>query len=67
MGEFATSRLNLGEAQRTGARIMRQAGIETPELDARLLLCHAAGLSCEAYVARGDDPLFPDAALRFGT
>jgi release factor glutamine methyltransferase len=57
----------LGEAFLAAARGFREAGIETPELDARLLLCRAAGLSCEAYVARGDDPLLPDAALRFGT
>ena len=29
-----------------------QGGIATPELDARLLLCHAAGFSHEAYVAQ---------------
>jgi release factor glutamine methyltransferase len=33
------------------AAALRQAGIATPELDARLLLCHAAGISQEAYVA----------------
>jgi release factor glutamine methyltransferase len=48
------------------ARLLRQAGIETPELDARLLLCHAAGMSHEAYVGRLDDALASDAAARFG-
>jgi release factor glutamine methyltransferase len=66
-----------GESERPGlqtmvgavvgaARLLRQAGIETPELDARLLLCHAAGLSHEAYVAGLEDGLEPHAAARFG-
>jgi release factor glutamine methyltransferase len=57
----------LGEAFAAGARMLRQAKVETPELDARLLLCHATGLSHEAYVALRDDPLLPDAAARFGS
>jgi release factor glutamine methyltransferase len=44
---------------------LREAGIEAPELDARLLLCHATGLSHEAYVACGNDTLSPAAAARF--
>ena len=43
---------------------MRQAGIETPELDARVLLCHAAGLSHEATIARAREALRPEAAAR---
>jgi release factor glutamine methyltransferase len=66
MGEFATSDLTFGQAHSTAARLLRQAAIETPELDARLLLCHAAGLSHEAYVAGLGDELAPDAAARFG-
>ncbi|MGH6826457.1 peptide chain release factor N(5)-glutamine methyltransferase [Methyloceanibacter sp.] len=54
------------EAFRVAARAFREAGIETPELDARLLLCHAAGLSHEAYVAGPNDTLTPDAAARLG-
>jgi release factor glutamine methyltransferase len=46
------------------AGALRQAGIATPELDARLLLCHAAGLSHEAYIARAREALRPDAATR---
>ena len=34
----------------------RAARIETPELDARLLLCHAAGLTQEAFVAAPEIP-----------
>lgn len=46
------------------ARVLRQAGIETPELDARVLLCHAARLSHEAYIARAREALPEDAARR---
>jgi release factor glutamine methyltransferase len=44
------------------AQILRQGGIETPELDARLLLCHAASLSHEAFIARASEDLRPDVA-----
>ena len=67
MGEFIASRLNLGQAYTAAARLLREARIAAPELDARLLLCHAAGLSHEAYVAGINDALAPDAAARFGT
>jgi release factor glutamine methyltransferase len=66
MGEFATSGLSFSQAHIAAARLLRQAGIETPELEARLLLCHATGLSHEAYVAALNDALAPDAAARFG-
>jgi release factor glutamine methyltransferase len=38
-------------------RILRDAGIDTPELDARVLLCHAAGLAHESYIARAREAL----------
>jgi release factor glutamine methyltransferase len=66
MGEFITSGLSLVKAHRAAVRMLRQAGIETPELDARLLLCHAASLSHEDYVAGFEHALPPDAAARFG-
>jgi release factor glutamine methyltransferase len=66
MGEFTTSGLSLGEAHAAAARLLGQAKIETPELDARLLVCHAAGLSHEAYVAGFDRALASNAAARFG-
>jgi release factor glutamine methyltransferase len=47
------------------ARRFREASMASPELDARLLLCHATGLSHEAYVAGINDVLAPDAAARF--
>lgn len=43
---------------------LREAGNETPELDARLLVCHAAGLTHEAFVARAGEGLPPGAAAR---
>jgi release factor glutamine methyltransferase len=46
------------------AQVLREAGIETPELDARVLLCHAAGLTHEAYIARARETLLPGAAAR---
>jgi release factor glutamine methyltransferase len=66
MGEFIASRLSLGQAHTAAARLLREARIAAPELDARLLLCHATGLSHEAYVAALNDALAPDAAARFG-
>jgi len=46
------------------ARTLRAAGIDSPALDARLLLCEAAGLTHEALVARGREDLPPHAAER---
>jgi release factor glutamine methyltransferase len=66
MGEFIASRLSLGQAYAAAARLLREARIAAPELDARLLLCHATGLSHEAYVAALNDALAPEAAARFG-
>ena len=57
----------IGKASLDAARLLREARIAAPELDARLLLCHAAGLTHEAYVARLNDTLAPDAAARFRT
>ena len=56
----------IGEAVLAAARLLREARIAAPALDARLLLCHATGLSHEAYVAAINDVLAPDAAARFG-
>jgi release factor glutamine methyltransferase len=54
---------SIQEAFIQAVRILSEAGLDTPELDARLLLCHAAGLSHEACIARAHDLLAPDAAL----
>jgi release factor glutamine methyltransferase len=66
MGEFIASGLTLGQAHVAAARLLRQSKIETPELDARVLLGHAVGLSHEGLVAGLDEALAPDAAARFG-
>ena len=55
---------SLQEAFIEAASLFRKVGIETPELDARLLLCHAAGLTHEAYIARTGGKLAADAAAR---
>lgn len=52
------------EAFIDAAGLLRRAGIDTPELDARLLLCHAAGLTHEAYIARAGGELGGAAAAR---
>lgn len=58
--------LTLNQAFVEAASALRQAGIATPELDARLLLCHAAGLTHEAYTAQTRDPLRPEAGEALG-
>jgi release factor glutamine methyltransferase len=58
--------VTLSQAFVATAASLRQAGIDTPELDARLLVCHAAWLSHEAYIAEARAPLRPDAAARLG-
>jgi len=67
MGKLITSRLSLRQTHTAAARLLREARIAAPELDARLLLCHATGLSHEAYVAAFNDALAPAAAAQFGT
>jgi release factor glutamine methyltransferase len=56
--------VTLNRAFASAAGVLCRAGIETPELDARILLCHAAGLSHEAYIARAGDALSPETAAR---
>ena len=63
-GELAAARNTLRQAFMQAAGRLREAGIDTPELDARLLLCHAAGLTHEAFIERGGDRLAPDAQAR---
>jgi release factor glutamine methyltransferase len=50
-------RRSLQSAFVESVRILRDAGIDTPELDARVLLCHAAGLAHESYIARAREAL----------
>jgi len=74
MGEAAPFALRHEAAQETRTRrqafvaatsVLRAGGNEMPELDARLLLCHAARLTQETYVAASDRPLNEEAASRF--
>jgi release factor glutamine methyltransferase len=67
MAKVVSHGLGLGEACAAAAGMLRQAEIEAPELDARLLLCHATGLSHEAYVARLKAELSPEATARFSS
>lgn len=45
-----TAAVTVGEALRQGAALLMAAGVDTPRLDARLLLGRAAGLSREALL-----------------
>jgi release factor glutamine methyltransferase len=67
MGELIALGPDFNQTRAAAARVLRQAKVETPELDARVLLVHAAGLSHEGLVARLDEVPAPDAAARFGT
>jgi release factor glutamine methyltransferase len=60
MAESLTLRKAFAEA----ASVLRHGGIATPELDARLLLCHAASLTHEAYIACARDELPPATRVR---
>jgi release factor glutamine methyltransferase len=53
------------QAFAAAARLLRARGNEMPELDARLLLCHAAGLTQESYAAAPDTPLNEQIVSRF--
>jgi release factor glutamine methyltransferase len=48
----------------SAAAVLRDGGIDTPMLDARLLLCHATGLSHERIIALGREPLAAEDAAR---
>jgi release factor glutamine methyltransferase len=70
MREAVTTLLDVARPTRRqafmeAASALRAARIETPELDARLLLCHAAGLTQEAYVASPKTLLSESATSRF--
>lgn len=56
--------LTLSQAFVAAASALRQGGIATPELDARLLLCHAASFSHETYIAKAREELLPAARAR---
>ena len=48
-----------------GTERLREAGFETPRLDAELLLAHAIGVDRTAVIAHGDAPVGQDAASTY--
>ena len=52
-----TPDVTIRAARRAMAKAFVEAGIDTPDLDARLLLAAALGLDGAALVMRGDQPL----------
>lgn len=48
-----------------GTERLREAGFETPRLDAELLLAHAIGVDRTAVIAHGDAPVGHDAASTY--
>lgn len=55
---------SLASAHAAAARTLREGGVQMPSLDARLLLCHATGLSHESLIVHGRDLLAPEQAAR---
>lgn len=55
----------LGEALRAAVRTLKDAGVETAQLDARLLLSAATGLDAAALLARPEEALAPADWRRF--
>ena len=56
---------SLGEAVRAATLCLKDAGIDTARLDARVLLCHVTGLAPETLIARPEQLLAVDALARF--
>ncbi len=56
--------LSIDAARRDVARRFRDAGIDTPDLDARILVGHALGLDLTALIRAGDRRLEPDEMAR---
>ncbi len=56
----------LTEALRRAKHDLSEAGIPSPDVDARLLLCAATGLERVALILEPDLPLSTEAAARFG-
>jgi release factor glutamine methyltransferase len=53
------------EARNAAARLFRDAGLATPDLDARILLCVATGVSHEGLIADAERAMAPEEAARF--
>jgi release factor glutamine methyltransferase len=57
--------VTIGEALGQGASLLRSAGIDTPSLDASLLLGEILGLDRAGLILAGSAPLVPEARNRF--
>lgn len=55
----------LDDTHAAAAKALRDGGVETPALDARILLRSATGLSLEALIAKGREPVSPEQARHF--
>lgn len=56
--------MTLRALRRAAEERLSAAGVDSPALDARLLIEHALGLSREDWLVRGDDTVPPEAAAR---
>ena len=56
---------SLDSARASATRLLRDGGVDTAALDARVLLTAATGLPLEALIAQGREPLGQDAETRF--
>jgi release factor glutamine methyltransferase len=56
---------SLGAAVNRGRALLAAAGVDSPDLEARLLLERAAGLERTALIARSREDLVPEAARRY--
>ena len=54
-----------GEIYRRAVTRLRAAGIESAQLDARVLLAHVLGVDAAQLIAASDDPVGPEAQDRF--
>mgnify|MGYP001818657863 FL=1 len=59
--------LSLQSAQAHAARILREGGVASPELDARVLLRTATGLTFESMIANAHEPMSASCETRFDT
>ncbi len=59
--------MNIGEARRFGTEKLRKAGIDTPRLDADLLLCKALGWNRAKLLAHPEVELSPEEEATFLT
>jgi len=57
MAQIATADLTIAQARRSLADAFRDAGLDSPELDARLLIGHALGFDHAALIAQGSRAL----------